>query len=213
MLEHRSLFFANSHQMEDVFEGTFSEGTISVLKEIFCENGSNENLKIIGGTATDIRKRTFLNCWYIAAIESDAMWKLYSKSGEGVAICSTAGSLRRCFAQLEDNVFINRVEYIDYGKDVVPAHDPVHWFLRKRKSFAHENELRAIIIKKELPGTGVSGGNGFMVPVPLENLIFSVHVCFTSTEWFIDVVNSIMKKYSLQRVATRSSLATEPITF
>lgn len=42
------------------------------------------------------------------------MWKLYSLLGQGIAIRSNVGRLKRAFVKAEQKVFIGRVNYYDY---------------------------------------------------------------------------------------------------
>lgn len=41
------------------------------------------------------QERVFVNCWHMNKHESDAMWRLYSMRGQGIAIKSTVGRLAR----------------------------------------------------------------------------------------------------------------------
>lgn len=73
--------------------------------------------------------------------ESDLMWRAYAE-GNGVAIESTYGQLR---SALPGWIFIHKVEYIDYETDrMIQGHSLAPVFY-KRKEFADERELRAVI--------------------------------------------------------------------
>ena len=73
------------------------------------------------------------------------MWKLYVKNSNGVAIQSTFKRLAESFREGTDNVYIGKVKYVDYMTELIPEGNSFYPFLYKRKSFAHESELRAII--------------------------------------------------------------------
>lgn len=213
MLEHQALFFSNARHMEDQFEGAFTRRNISAFKELFAECNPSENLQIISSITAGIRRRTFLSCWYMADSESDAMWKLYAPNGDGVAVHSTVASLQMCFHKTQHDVYIGQVEYIDYDEDVIPAHDPVHWFLRKRRAFEHERELRALIIAPTSSNPDHAASNGLSIPVELNTLIHGVHVSPASSEWFKNLVNLLMKKYELKLQVMESTLSVQPADF
>jgi hypothetical protein len=74
-----------------------------------------------------------------------AMWRLYADRGGGVAIQTTFGDFKRAFDPAKEAINIGFVRYIDYDSDPI-ADERTYIALPvtlKRKSFAHENELRA----------------------------------------------------------------------
>jgi hypothetical protein len=73
--------------------------------------------------------------------ESAAMWKIYTITKESIAIRSTFAKLRD---RLDENCFIGTVKYIDYETDFFPHGNVLYPFVHKRKSFAYENEIRAL---------------------------------------------------------------------
>jgi hypothetical protein len=73
--------------------------------------------------------------------ESDLMWRTYAE-GNGVAIEGSYGRLRNV---LPSWILIHEVEYIDYDKDrMIDGHSLAPTFYR-RKGFADERELRAVV--------------------------------------------------------------------
>ena len=53
--------------------------------------------------------------------ESAAMWNLYLKSNEGIAIQSTYKSLKRTLDKRrgDKDIVVGQVEYIDFNKDLM----------------------------------------------------------------------------------------------
>jgi hypothetical protein len=91
--------------------------------------------------ASAMRRYNFVSCWHANTGESEALWRLYSPNAHsGVAIKATADSLMR---SLEDcsQVRLGRVLYIDYRTGFAGTNDRIFW---KRKSLAHEAEVRAV---------------------------------------------------------------------
>lgn len=87
-----------------------------------------------------------VNCWHANEHESAAMWKLYLKSDEGIAIQSTYKRLKESIIDDED-VLIGKVNYIDYETDIIDPNNQYGSLIHKRKSFEHEKEIRAVITK------------------------------------------------------------------
>ena len=108
------------------------------------ESGSNDHERYLSLKA---RRRALLrsahaSCWRSGS-ESEAMWRLYCRDGNGVAIRST-------FQKLQDSIkdastVVSAISYIDYKTDRFARHrDPYDPALHKRKAFEHEQEIRVL---------------------------------------------------------------------
>jgi hypothetical protein len=96
-------------------------------------------------------------------------------------------------------------------------------FLHKRRSFEHENELRAIIMKYPINTEEYSldlnnwvtspdvFGNGEYLDIDVQTLVERVYVSPLSSDWFRHLVNDIMIKYQLRRKAFKSNLDESPV--
>ena len=146
MLENKGLFFARSDTLKDQFEGSYAiynrEMRPTVYKDIFSKDAFDQHSRFCQW----IRKWTMALCWHMNDHESSAMWKLYSKSNEAIAIQSTYTILKESLYDNED-IFIGLVSYIDYDKEWLPEGNHFYPFVHKRKSFEHERELRGLIQK------------------------------------------------------------------
>jgi hypothetical protein len=76
-------------------------------------------------------------------------------------------------------------------------------FLYKRISFAHERELRAIILKP------INGG--VLVPIHLGEMIETIRVSPTSPTWFKDIVERLVKTLGVNIPVKQSSLSAGPL--
>src|SRR5207247_223935 len=83
-----------------------------------------------------------MNCWHMNEGESAAMWKLYTVTNESVCIQSTYRRLRDTLP--EDQFAVSVVHYIDYESEWLPEGNLMYPYVHKRRSFAHERELRAL---------------------------------------------------------------------
>lgn len=208
LLDRKALFFPRSDKLPDPFEGSYSKPIAEALK------GKDQLRKLLSLPYKKLKKFIFINSWHMNEYESAAMWKLYLKSDEGVAIQSTFKRLVKSVdSHAEHDIFIGRVKYIDYETQWFPQNNIFYAFLHKRRSFVHENELRAIVLRfrKKLPTPEEGLDVGLYIDVDLEALIENVFVSPTSPRWFSDLVVSVVKRYELNKNVIQSSLAKGPV--
>lgn len=77
-------------------------------------------------------------------------------------------------------------------------------FWYKIKSFEHEKEVRAIIKKHGL------NKNGIYIPVDIDKLIDGIYVSPYASEWFVDVVKSVVNKYNINIPVSYSQMVEKP---
>jgi hypothetical protein len=147
------------------------------------------------------RTHTFINCWHSNSVESEAMWKLYSKDiTNAVAIQTTYQRLRDSFKNYK-YMPIGKVRYDEYN-DIIRNLKGTFWV--KRKSFEYENEVRAILHIRKYDGLP-----GISVPVDIDVLIENIYISPYAPDWFIDVVKSILNKYSVEKEVYKSNMLIE----
>jgi len=218
LLENKALFFCRSDKLGDRFEGSYSRANIELRPSLYGGKIPEKELQSLSIATEKLRRFIIMNCWNLSEYESAALWKLYVKSDEGVAIQSTFKHLTQCFSlDGERTVFIGKVSYIDYKTDWLPEGNIFYPFLYKRKSFEHEQELRAIILV-DPPTTGDQlnldkevVGEGEYIDVNLDILIETVYVAPTSQDWFLNLVTAVMNRYDLKKKLVRSHLADDPV--
>lgn len=110
-----------------------------------------------------------VSCWYQGDEENDAMWKLYSSSGQGIAVESTVKQLRE--ACINDKLVIDAVRYLNFDNAPIEKGHRHYGLFQKRKSFEHERELRATVLLSEK-----DYGKGKMVKCDLNILMNKIHV-------------------------------------
>ena len=175
IVDSNSLFFSRADMLGDPFEGSMS----FLNKEKWPSMYSSEVLKALNSSTSHniwMRQWTFVNCWHMNEVESVAMWQLYAKSSEAVAIQSTYQDLHRL---LPNDTYIGVVKYIDYKTQWMPEGNAFYPYVHKRRSFEHERELRAIRVvhhTKDFDGdsgfdyTKTNSESGELVPLDLHYL-------------------------------------------
>jgi len=215
LLETQCLFFARADKLGDDFEGSCPKANLKYrLKEhnIGLVHGGI-GADVISAFYKELREFTAVNCWYINEYESAAMWTLYLKSNEGIALRSSYRRLRDSFIDQKPDK-ICKVHYIDYEKNTMST-NLLAPYLHKRKSFEHESELRAII--QVFPRRVFSKRSkrpfdtGIRIPVNLDVLIDKIYVAPQTPDWQFNLVKSLVEKYGLRKEVVRSILDDKPI--
>lgn len=234
MLTSRSLFFCCAKKMEDPYEGLYPDSVYDRYQALLESTASKDDAKkmadVYRGTATELRNSTYVNCWHINAGESAAMWQLYAKNIEGIAIRATVKGLCDSLAGVDYPVHVGRIRYADFDPNLTGYDLSNHLspFLLKRRSFDHERELRALfwleeVIASRTPRPSPLGHGEFQeafrterekflssfqgyVPVDLDLLVDFVYVAPKALPWHKDLVQDIMGKYELNKPVIQSSL-------
>ncbi len=223
MISDQCLYFSRADLLGDPFEGSYPKRNIEMRKvkaEFDRQHISPENmssfLNAVENTSHYNRREIYLNsvnCWHLNNHESAAMWKLYLKSNEGIAVQSTYRRYRDAFNTTEKDVYIGQVRYLDYEAEVMPRDDSLFSaFLHKRKSFEHEREVRAVIQDRELFHTrNESMPPGTRVRVDLNKLIERVYVPPSSPEWFVLLLLTVSGRLGLNISVHSSRLDGDPL--
>lgn len=214
MLERQQLHFARLDQLDDPFEGALSADAFQQLRDwneqhpVPTANGRPYWENRTRAIHRSNRGNTYVNCWHMNEYESQAMWRLYSR--DGIAIRSTFERLRSSFNDAPQYVHIGEVIYRDHrgcprSEDL---RNPFALVLRKRMSFEHERELRAIATSGFI--TAENDVLGIPIDVNLPTLIERVYVAPGRPTWFRELVACVMKRYELNVPLEASSLDERP---
>ena len=221
LIDTRRLFFSRADLFDDPFEGSYPKINVKarefVPPEIPLEGRAKfvEAMKKMGNTNRHWPKYTAISCWHMNEYESAAMWSLYLKSDEGIAVQSTFKKLKKSIID-EEKVYLGLVKYIDYEKDYIEAGNILGPFVHKRKSFEHERELRGVLMKWPTSSGTINFKNetitgGVPVKVDIEELIEKIYVAPNSPIWFADLVRTAIKRYGYDIEVIHSKLNNSPM--
>lgn len=232
MLKSRSIHFSRLDLLGDPFEGSLSKGEYEHWKAVAAAGESGGRLPddwrgryfdVLMGNARRARRECYVSCWHMNSSESEAMWRLYSASGYAIAVRSTYGrlthSLPTTFEPDEHlGPFIGVVRYADHHLEELPRGNIFHAIMSKRRSFAHEQECRAIVWRAgpsrrpdPIPDEIVAGyPPGVSVPVDLDCLVERVVISPSAPSWFSDIVADVTSKYGFSLSVAQSALIQAP---
>lgn len=163
-----------------------------------------------------IAKSIAVNCWHINRGESEAMWRLYSDSGKGVAIETTLGALKESISARKSayRVHIYPVKYLDFFDDGLKPTDCLveghRAPLLKRLSYEHEREVRAFIVHvAETARAALDLESWKPVPVRISvtvsSLVKAVHISPYPEEPFATSVSKVCAKFGLSEEIVKPS--------
>lgn len=142
LLECGALYFSRADKLGDPYEGAMSHSNRQMRPSVYGDAIHASAFEMRAFQLQWERQWTFVNCWHMNEHESDAMWRIYARTTDAVAIQSTYAKL---FQVLPSQAFLGVVKYIDYDSEWMPEGNLFYSFAHKRKSFEHERELRALI--------------------------------------------------------------------
>lgn len=200
------LYLGQASRFDDRLEGTLPEGirrTIRELSGYVAQNGDpteweNKN-----------KDRSYLGCWTLGAKDNMALWKLYGRSAESVAITTTVEKLRMAAPQWAryGKVNVKKVRYIDHDGHIPNGayafDEGVFGF--KHHAYAFEKEVRIVITCPMSKGYGEMRRE-IRVPVNVNSFLGSIVVAPEAGDWFFDLVADVARKYNVFKPVRRSAL-------
>ena len=143
LLKNKAHFFAKPSAFLDPLEGSYSFWDIEqypLVERHFVS--SREYMK-------KIQEYSAISCWHMNDFESAGMWDLYLGGQDGVAIKTNYNCLMNSITDLRYKVFSAKLHYVDFHNEMTSTniYDTLFY---KRKSFAHENELRLMVIPSRI---------------------------------------------------------------
>ena len=190
LLSTGALAFARVDSLEDPFEGS--------IPPAIYEQWKSHSAELVATASRGLRKQAFVSCWHANNAESEAMWRLYCGSHEGIALQTTYEKLD---ASLPQGIFLGQITYLDYECDTQPPTDTLALLMRKRQAFAHEHEIRALIWPPAaqpglLPENLDEHVRVINVPWPGRQFLERIYVSPYAEEWYRDVVVSVMESFA-----------------
>ncbi|MFA5405113.1 MAG: DUF2971 domain-containing protein [Ignavibacteria bacterium] len=240
LLQKEKLFFPSTRTLKkiDPWEGTYLKKSLEYRLAEDCKFMQMKGEKPTYEKIKDMSEKwnncyeNFINlncisCWHYNSIESAAMWRLYLKSNEGIAIQTDVKSIKRAFANSDSKVYFSKIWYKDYENDIFYSKDVLKSvgyrnanllipFICKRKNYEHEKEYRAIVTvennNKEQINFAKENG-GIFVPVDLKLLIKKIILAPGSPPWFKELVEGTLKTYNFDVEVVPSVVDDEPYKF
>ncbi|WP_370557529.1 DUF2971 domain-containing protein [Edwardsiella tarda] len=217
LITYQKIFACRSDLFDDPYEGRYTQKITKHVQNL-NEDEDGDDVRVIRQIYDfnkKLRKATYISCWHANDFESAAMWDLYSKNDASVAIETTYEDLKN---MLPSEAMLGLVNYIDYEKETFPMGNMFYAFTHKRKSFEHEREVRFLIQKLPISKDNtrvdfdnIKTPNVIPITVDINKFVKKIHLSPRSPEWMLDLLQDVVKKYSINVEVRRSDLYTSPI--
>lgn len=212
LLINEELYFCRADNLDDPFEGTFRWADFKKGKHQFSS------------MEMETKRFYFLNCWHINDVQSDAMWKIFLETKNGIAIRSTVGDIIKALKVAKDDVYIGEVYYRDYSKvtflELLNEKQnllyegrgaSLNQFNYKRLSFEHEKELRLYHVDIPIPHAqkGIEPREPLAekrIAVDIDALVNEIVVAPFADEWFVKLVSQLVLRLERNFLVTQSDL-------
>lgn len=228
LLFKKKIFFTRADNFSDPFEGSFPKKEIEVRcnkirKKLRSGQSDASSLKETAANLSaqykDNRQYILMNCWHYNNYESLAMWKLFLKSDEGVAIHTSCDRLKLAFKNFDKAIHIGKVRYLDYesqtffdGQNFPSEEENIAIpFIHKRNFFSYENEYRAILNDTSINWEEEESQSGKFIPVDLETLIEKIVVSPDAELWFSDLVQEQVAQFAPGLKVEKSRIGSRPL--
>lgn len=168
LIEREALFFCRADKFPDAFEGSLPEKDYQyrpqsqklMMEALGGKWDIEGNVRALSSLQRHKRTLTIINCWHHNEHESEAMWNIYLKDNNGVAIQTTCTGLKESLEKTSYEVNVGTVRYLNYKEDVFfdgvefphEGYNLTTPFIHKRNYFQFEQEYRAIISLPEPEG-------------------------------------------------------------
>jgi hypothetical protein len=229
LLSSQSLYFACPNEFLDPYEGLYPKSQVAAFSSIaqaqidqakitrdkIVEQRPGVNVARLNNTIqvmadsiikgfNEVRLKFGITCWHKNEVESEAMWKLYSASGQGIAIESTRGQLTESILE-KTHLVIDDVRYSNFETDPIEKGHRHYGLFQKGRSFDYERELRGTVLLK-------ASGKGTFVKCDLDALVTQIHISPLAPDYFRDVVEEICagSVRTLRKPVLQSALFEKP---
>lgn len=190
--------------------GDSFEGFVDKIDDYsgFFAREDRERDNRVRATAKRTRQFYYASCWHSNKQESDAMWKVYSKNGGGLAIATTYKSLvDSLLGSLDERVVI---AHVGYGLRPRPC-TMLRACMTKRLPFEQEQEVRVIWRGKiHAPNPSKDDPPVKYLNCDLKKLIERVYLAPNAGGWFQRAIEKLLKDYGLDIPVQPSELAQKP---
>lgn len=218
MLRTGGLFFSRADKLGDPFEGSWPRINAQGWRDHACEMEARaladkreftQSAEVLSRAFKSFTKNHGINCWHMSEVESDAMWKLYLLSNEGIAIQTRYDLLRDSFSSVEERIYLGKIRYLNYETEHFSNDNVFNPYMHKRLGFRHEREIRAVLTRYP-ENHGEPLGTGVLIPVELSKLVETVYVAPFCGDWVKDNVEEVISRFGYKFHVVRSSLERPP---
>lgn len=209
LLETKAIWLARADTFRDKHEGRFPDEMRTWIEKAYesLPDDDSSPVKDADDFQDYLLKNTFVSCWHKNIDENMVMWEIYGRDTNAVALQTTVGRIKESIdsSGLSGHSLLLRPVVYERSEDVQGLLRYEECFFRKRPHFAFEEEVRISLDTYLRVNPTKDTPYGYDLPVLISMLIESIYVHPDSSEWFLDVVNSITKHYAVHAKVKRGT--------
>jgi hypothetical protein len=207
MLHSKAIWLARADTVKDKHEGRFPDDMRQRIKDAYrnLPDTDKSPVKDTDDFQDYLVKNTFISCWHKNFDENMVMWEIYGRDNSSLAVQTTVGQIRSNTDTSKINGYSLIMKDIDY-KNADEIQDVIKYeecFFRKRRHYAYEEEVRISLDTYNKLAPTKNTPCGHLLSCKLNQIIGSILVHPDCKDWFLDVVNSICKKYEIRASVSR----------
>lgn len=209
LLETRALWLARADTFKDKHEGRFPNEMRTLIEKAYTRFPENDPSPV--KDADDFQdyliKNTFISCWHKNIDENLVMWEIYSRDMNAVALQTTVGRIKKSVdsSGLNGHSLLLKPVVYQRSEDVQGVLLYEECFLRKRPHFAFEQEVRISLDTYSRANPTKNTPYGYSLACSIKKLVESIYVHPDADDWFVDVINSIAKRYQVHADVKRGA--------
>ena len=207
LLEKKAIWLARADTFKDGYEGRFPDQMRAWIEKAYESFPDNEPspVKDADDFQDYLLKNTFVSCWHKNIDENMVMWEIYGRDTNAVALQTTVGRMKDSInsSGLSGHSLLLKPVVYERSESVQGVLPYEECFFRKRPHFAFEDEVRISLDTYSRISPVKDTPYGYGLPASINGLVENIFVHPDSSEWFVDVVNSITKHYSVHAEVKR----------
>lgn len=213
LLSNRKLYLPRLDQLSDPHEGSTPRLLAEMRDRYIAELTKGKNQTSMSEINEQSRRSLYVSCWQTAETESEAMWRLYCPSNEGIALKTTYSKLVDSVSH-DPNLYVGLVRYIDYEKHGFPIDNLFYPVMHKRISFSHEAEVRLVKTLSEYWGPkSADSPLGIDIDWSFSDVVEAIYVNPYAPEYYRAVVSTVIQQFdpSLEKNVHWSTMRSAPV--
>lgn len=206
-LENQTLYLPRADHNPLYFEGQLIDEDIKQLINFFVKDNS-PNPESSAKTAIKYFEKhkgcTYIDSWHCNDNESFAMWKIFGKSNNAIALKSKVNKLKNVYDSTEPDCFLPKVHYYE-RKETIDFYNRLFMFIRKPIFFDYEKEIRGIV-QYPIESNKKYQDNVNISIINFNEFIDEIVISPYSSEWLLKIIkNLLLSKKLNDNCVTHSS--------
>jgi hypothetical protein len=211
MIENKVIFLPRADINPIYFEGRFLNYDKDRLLGRFEKDGMacpKEKAELAINVFQNHKRCTYFDSWQINDYECHAMWKIFGKDNNSVALKTDIKRLKKVYNnKKESDVLLTKVEYYK-PTDGIKLYNNILLFIRKPISFSYEKEIRGIIQHKyQYESENHQYPSNEIIPInDFHSFISEIILSPTSCECLLNEINRSLHKNGIKDIKISNSI-------